>query len=410
MPRRSFAPVWLMGLTNSVFGMYAGVLAISMPQLLSARQVPEATIAAITAVTMSPGFWTFVVSPVLDVRFSRRWYSLVTAAGAALLLVLAVLNLNHLVLVEALLTAGFFCANLYQSALGGWLSSITTAGEKNSLSVWVNIGNIGAGGAMAVVTGELVRNLSPTMAGPLLGALVLLPTAVFLWMPAPGPDRRLASESFPQFFDEVVSLLKQREVLIAILLFVAPAATFSLTNFLSGLGRDFHASPHIVGLVGGGGVLLAGICGCLIFPLIDRLLPLRFLYLTIGVIGSIFTLALIFWPPLPATFAVALIGENVFQALAFTASTAIAFATIGRDSPLAATTFCLLVSASNIPITYMLLVDEAGYARHGVAGSYAADAGLSLMAALILGTLLLWYRRRSSVVSRTLVAVTNDLR
>jgi MFS transporter, PAT family, beta-lactamase induction signal transducer AmpG len=410
MPRRSFAPVWLMGLTNSVFGMYAGVLAISMPQLLSARQVPEATIAAITAVTMSPGFWTFVVSPVLDVRFSRRWYSLVTAAGAALLLVLAVLNLNHLVLVEALLTAGFFCANLYQSALGGWLSSITTAGEKNSLSVWVNIGNIGAGGAMAVVTGELVRNLSPTMAGPLLGALVLLPTTVFLWMPAPGPDRRLASESFPQFFDEVVSLLKQREVLIAILLFVAPAATFSLTNFLSGLGRDFHASPHIVGLVGGGGVLLAGICGCLIFPLIDRLLPLRFLYLTIGVIGSIFTLALIFWPPLPATFAVALIGENVFQALAFTASTAIAFATIGRDSPLAATTFCLLVSASNIPITYMLLVDEAGYARHGVAGSYAADAGLSLMAALILGTLLLWYRRRSSVVSRTLVAVTNDLR
>ncbi len=409
MPRRSLAPVWLMGLTNSVFGMYGGVLAISVPQLLSARHVPEATIAAMTAVMMSPGFWTFVVSPVLDVRFSRRWYSLVTAAGAAVLLVLALLNLNHLVLVEALLLAGFFCANLYQSALGGWLSSITTAKEKNSLSVWVNIGNIGAGGAMAVATGELVRNLSPTMAALLLGALVFLPTAVFLWMPAPGPDRRLARESFPQFFDEVVSLLKQREVLIAILLFVAPVATFSLTNFLSGLGGDFHASPHFVGLVGGGGVLLAGICGCFIFPLIDRLLPLRFLYLAIGVVGSIFTLALILVSPLPETFAVALIGENVFQALAFTASTAIAFETIGRNNPLAATTYCLLVSASNIPITYMLFVDGAGYARHGVAGSYAADAGLSLVAALILGTLLLWYRRRSSVVSQTFVAIKIDL-
>lgn len=409
MPRRSLAPVWLMGLTNSVFGMYGGVLAISVPQLLSARHVPEATIAAMTAVMMSPGFWTFVVSPVLDVRFSRRWYSLVTAAGAAVLLVLALLNLNHLVLVEALLLAGFFCANLYQSALGGWLSSITTAEEKNSLSVWVNIGNIGAGGAMAVATGELMRNLSPTMAALLLGALVFLPTAVFPWMPAPGPDRRLARESFPQFFNEVLSLLKQREVLIAILLFVAPAATFSLTNFLSGLGGDFHASPHFVGLVGGGGVLLAGICGCFIFPLIDRLLPLRFLYLTIGVVGSIFTLALILAPPLPGTFAVALIGENVFQALAFTASTAIAFQTIGRNSPLAATTYCLLVSASNIPITYMLLVDGAGYARHGVVGSYAADAGLSLVAALILGALLVWYRRRSNLVSQAFVAVRIDL-
>jgi len=394
--RRS-APVWLMGLTNMVFGMYGGIMVISVPQLLSARHVPEATIAAMTAVMISPGFWTFLVSPVLDVRFSRRWYSVLTAALAAALLVLALLNLNDLALVEALLVAGYFCASLYQSALGGWLASITTAEEENTLSVWVTIGNIGGGGAMAIATGELVRNLSPTTAALLLGAVVLVPTAVFPWMQAPGPDRRLARESFPQFFSEVVKLLKRREVLIAILLFIAPAATFSLTNFLSGLGNDFHASTHFVGLVGGGGVLLGGIGGCFIFPLIDRLLPLRFLYLAIGVAGSIFTLALILLPHTPATFAVALIGENVFQALAITASVAIAFETIGRNNPLGATTFCLISSAFNIPITYMLFVDGSGYARHGVAGSYAADAGLGLFASLLLGAFLIWHTRRSKV-------------
>jgi MFS transporter, PAT family, beta-lactamase induction signal transducer AmpG len=404
MPRRSLAPVWLMGLTNSVFGMYGGILAISVPQILSARHVAEATIAAMTAVMLSPGFWTFVVSPVLDVRFSRRWYSLVTAAGAAVLLVLALLNLNHLALVEALLLAGFFCANLYQSALGGWLSSITTAEEQNRLSVWMNIGNIGAGGAMAVATGELVRNLSPTIAALLLGALVFLPTAAFPWMRAPGPDRRLARESFLQFSGELVRLLKQREILIAILLFVAPAATFSLTNFLSGLGNDFHASAHFVGLMGGGGVLLAGIGGCFVFPLIDRLMPLRFLYLAIGVVGAIFAFGLILAPLTPATFAVALIGENVFQALAFTASTAIAFETIGRNNPLAATTYCLMLSAYNIPITYMLFVDGAGYARYGVAGSYAADASVSLAACMLLAAFLIWHRRRSGASSRSVVA------
>lgn len=52
----------------------------------------------------------------------------------AVLLVFALLNLDHLALVEVLLVAGFFFANLYQSALGGWLSSITSAEQENTLS------------------------------------------------------------------------------------------------------------------------------------------------------------------------------------------------------------------------------------------------------------------------------------
>jgi PAT family beta-lactamase induction signal transducer AmpG len=404
--RRSFAPIWLMGLANAVFGMYGGIVVISAPQLLSARHVPESTIATMTAVMLSPGFWAFLVSPVLDVRFSRRWYSVLTAAAAAALLVLALLNLDRLILFEVFLLAGFFFANLYQSALGGWLSTIVKTDEESKLSVWVTIGNIAGGGAMAVMTGELVRNLSPVLAAVLLGAMVMLPTLIFLWMPAPGSDRRLASESFRRFFGEVVNLLKRREVLIAILLFAAPAATFSLTNLLAGLGGDFQASTHLVGLVGGSGVLLGGICGCLLFPLIDKLLPLRFLYLAIGGAGSLFTLALLLLPHTPAAFAVALIGENVFQALAITASTAIAFETIGRANPLAATAFCLQISAFNVPISYMLLVDRAGYAWRGVAGSYAADAGVSIAASLLLAALLIWLMRRTSSTPDTLTAAS----
>ncbi len=213
-------------------------------------------------------------------------------------------------------------------------------------------------------------------------------------MQAPGPDRRLARESFSQFLGEVLSVLKRREVLIAIVLFIAPAATFSLTNLLGGLGSDFHASSRFVGLVGGAGVLMGGIAGCLIFPLIDRLLPLRYLYLAIGVVGSLFTLGLILLPHTPGTFALALIGENVFQAVAITASTAIAFETIGPSNPLASTNYCLMLSAFNIANTYMLVVDGWGYSRHGVAGGYAADATLSLTASLLLAAILIWLSRR----------------
>jgi PAT family beta-lactamase induction signal transducer AmpG len=397
--RRKGAPVWLMGLTNSVFGMYGGLLVITVPQLLSARHVAEATIASMTAVMISPGFWAFLFSPLLDVRFSRRWYSVATALVAAILLSIALLNLDDPPLVEVLLVTGFFFGNLYQSALGGWLANIITTAEENRLSVWVTIGNISGGGLMAVIAGEFVQRLPPTVAALALGGVVLLPIVVFLWMPAPGPDRRLARESFPRFFAEVVSILKRREVLIAMLLFVAPAATFSLVNLLGGLGRDFHASSHFVGLVGGAGVVFGGIAGCLIFPLIDRLLPLRFLFLAIGAVGALFTLTLIVLPRTPATFALALIGENLFQSVAITASIAIIFDTIGRHNPFSATTFCLMISTFNISNTYMLVVDGWGYAYHGVAGGYLADATLSLAACLLLAVLLITLSRRGKMAS-----------
>jgi PAT family beta-lactamase induction signal transducer AmpG len=397
MRRRLIAPIWLMGLTNAVFGMYGGIIVISVPQLLSARQVPESTLAAMTAVMVSPGFWSFLFSPVLDVRYSRRWYAAMTALLAAGLLVLALLNLDDLLLVEWLLVAGYFFANLYQAALGGWLASIIRTEDENALSAWVTIGNLAGGGAMAVATGEMVRHLSPSAAAIILGVVVVLPVAVFPFMPAPGPDRRLAKESFSQFFKEILRLLRRREVLIAVVLFAAPAATFSLTNFLAGLGHDYQASSHFVGLVGGAGVMAGGIAGCLFFRVIDRLLPMRFLYLAIGIGGALFTAGLMALPRTPTSFAVALIGENVFQALAITASTAISFDTVGRNNPLSATTYALMISAFNIPIAYMLFVDGAGYARGGASGSFAADAGVSLAASVLLVGLLLATRRRSQL-------------
>ncbi|MBV8496573.1 MAG: MFS transporter [Gammaproteobacteria bacterium] len=381
---RRCAPVWLKGLTYSVFGMYGGIVAVSVPQLLAWQHVPESTIATASAVIISPAFWCFLLSPVLDVRFSRRWYSLATASAAAALLVMAVLALKRVLLFEVFLTAGFLSASLYQGALGGWLASITRSDDEHRLSVWVNIGNICAGGAMAMLTGELVTTLAPVTAALILGAAILAPTLVFLWMPAPPADISGARGSFMEFLRDLRLLLRRREVLWALLLFAAPVATFSLTNFLGGLGHDFHASTHFVGLLGGSAVVIGGACGCFAFPLIDRLLPLRPLYLAIGVAGALFTLTLILAPHVPWAFAVAMIGQNAFQALAFTAGTAITLVAIGRGNPLSATAWSLMFSIYNLPITYMLLIDGAGYGWHGVSGSFLADGAVSLTACLVL--------------------------
>jgi PAT family beta-lactamase induction signal transducer AmpG len=384
-----------MGMTNAPFGMYGGILVISVPELLNARHLPEATISALTAITISPGFWSIVASPLLDVRFSRRWYSTVTVLVATALLALGLLCLDNVVLAGILLVTGFFAANLYQSALGGWLSSIIAPEERSALSVWVTIANISGGGAMAVVAGEVVQRFSSVAAVMVLAAVLLaLPIAVFPRMPAPGPDRRLASESFGQFFAEVVGVVRRPQVLLAMAMFISPASSFALTNLLSGIGSDFHAPAQFVGAVGGAGVLFAGIAGCLIFPMINRLLPLRYLYLAIGVVGALFTLGLILLPRTPLTFATALIGQNLFQSAAITTAIAVVFETIGLRNPLAATTFSVMISVSNIPNTYMVVLDGRGYAWHGVAGSLLFDAGASLAACGFLGLLLRYLSRR----------------
>jgi len=381
-------PIWLMAMTNAPFGMYGGVLVISIPALLNARHVPAATIAAMTAMTISPGFWSIVASPMLDVRFSRRWYSMATALAAAALLAAGILALDQVGLAEVLLTLGFFAGNLYQSALGGWLSSVTTAGERNALSAWLSIANISGGGAMAILAGQVFERCPPPVAAAVLAGTLLVPTALFPWIDAPGPDRRLASESFRQFAREVVGIVRRPRVLLALGMFVVPAASFALVNLLAELGSEYHASQSFVGAVGGAGVVLAGIVGCLAFRLVDRLLPLRQLYLAIGIIGAAFTMALLLLPRTPTSFAIALIGENVFQSAAMTTAIAITFETIGPRNPLAATTFSVIVSVLNIPNTYMVRVDGWGYEWRGVAGSLIVDAGLGIVFCVALALLL----------------------
>jgi PAT family beta-lactamase induction signal transducer AmpG len=162
---------------------------------------------------------------------------------------------------------------------------------------------------------------------------------------------------------------------------------------LGGLGNDFHAAPRVVSLLGGSGVVVAGICGSLLLPILAKRMSLRPLYLTIGAVGGVFTLGLILLRRTPGSFALALIGENIFQSLAITCSIAIVFEITGRDNPLAATTFAILSAAYAFAIVYMPVVDGWGYGLRGVAGAFAVDAGIGIAACLMMGLLLFLLHR-----------------
>jgi PAT family beta-lactamase induction signal transducer AmpG len=382
-----------MGMSNATFGMYLGFAVISLPQLLAEQRLPEATITAITAVVFSPLCWSFLVSPVLDVRFSRRAYAVGFAALSAVALGVAVWNVHRIAVVEAALLVGVSAVNLSSNALFGWLASVLPKEDETRVSAWANAANIGGSGVMVIVTGECVQRLALPLAAVSLGLLVMLPALVFPFIPAPGPDRKLAQESFVGFFRELGLLLGQSKVLVALAMFALPSASFALANVIGGLGDLYHTSVHTVSLVGGVGIVIAGIVGSLGYPSLTRWLPLRPLYLAIGLAGAVLTLGLLLLPYSPQGFVLATLSENTFQALAITGAYAIMFETVGQRNPLAATTFSVMNAAMNLSITYMIWVDGRMFGRGGVTLSYVADAGISAAACVALAALLLCLRR-----------------
>jgi PAT family beta-lactamase induction signal transducer AmpG len=395
-----------MGLSNATIGLVGGFIVLPLPQMLAAQGVPEIKIAAVSAACLSPGFWVFLLGPMLDIRFTRRWYATLFAALAGLGLTAAVLMRAHLLVLEVLVMTAYAASVLSSNALGGWLAGVipdVAASEGDNLhhegarlSAWTQVGLFLGNGLMAAVAAEGLRRLPLWAIAPLLGALVILPAAVFPWIPVPElassdsakSTLNLARDGFRQLFIELRTLLKRREVLLTLLLFTAPTGSFALTNQLGGVSQDFHASPAFVGRMGGAVLSLAGAAACLLLPLLARWIKSLPLYLLIGTIGSLFTLALLLLPKTPATFAIAFLGENVVQALSFTAAVAICFATIGRNNPLAATQFSLLTSATVIPILYMGVLDGRIYGGHGLSRMYLIDGGLSLAACALMAAVM----------------------
>jgi PAT family beta-lactamase induction signal transducer AmpG len=375
--QRRVPPAWVLSIPVATFGMTSGFIIVTLPQMLAALQVPGGHIATAVAVITSPGFWVFLLAPFLDVRFRRRTYALTFGLLAVCATAFTVLHHPSQVQIETVMTVGYLSLALYGAAVGGWTGALIEKDQNSKLGAWNTIFNICSGGLGVLLSGYLVQHFSPHVAALLVFVIFLAPMLTFFFIPAPPADDVIASESFLRFGREVVSLFERREVLLALVMFTLPSASFALTNTLGGWGKDFHASPAMVSFFGGVGGMVAGVIGSFLIPPIAKKFPLRPMYLAVGIIGACFTLSLLLLPRVPGTYGLAFLGENIFQAAAFTTAYAIIFQVIGKGNPLAATTFAVLTNAMNFPIVYMEIVDGRGFDWRGVTGAFAADAIVS---------------------------------
>ncbi|MGA2951917.1 MAG: MFS transporter [Caulobacteraceae bacterium] len=386
--KRSLPPVWLLGFCNLPVGIGGAVALVTTPQILAAQHTPEPLIANVTATMLVSVFTAFLFAPVLDWRLTRKTYAVILAVLSGVLAFAALLDTHNLVLLSVLLLAMGLANNLNNAAVGGWLSGLTTEEEKDRLGAWMTIANVASVGVTSAVAIFLVRNLPPVVGPAAIGLLLLIPVPLYLVIPATPPDARLGQESIERFMRDVMSLFGQVRVRWLLLFLVLPAANFALSNTLPSLGADYGASEAFVGVVCGVGVAVAGVLGGLVIPPLALRWPAERLFPIVGVIGAAFSLSLIIAPKTPLWFAIADFGQNGLWTASYSLIAVIALRANGENNPLAATQFALLSAAAGVPLTYMQIIDGHAYGVGGLAASYAADAGLSLVACAALALIL----------------------
>ena len=383
-----------MGLAGCPVGFVFGFISTAFGILLVARGVPVGRVLAVSATAFSPTWWAWTLGPVLDVRFTRKFYAVVLALLTAVLLAATVLSLHHLPLFTVLLTASCTTGVMYSNALNGWAPDLVTDGEYDTFSAWINVANLGAAGVFSGLAVLFVRTLPLPTAAALLGTLTLLPALLLLgYPPAPRPAGTLR-DNFAAMTRDLRRVLRQGRVWVGLVLFLSPASCFALTNAWSSLGAEFGAGERLTTWLNGPGVAAVCAAGSLLaIPLLRRFRR-RTLYLAAGFLAAISAAAAAVLPHTPVVFAVCLLVYNMAQGFNFTAFVALCYEIIGVRNALAATMMSVLYASGNLPISLMTAIEGRLHDTHGLRTMLLTDTLTSVVAAALLFLLVLpWLDR-----------------
>jgi len=385
---RRVPPDFVVGMGSLTFGLVAGFAVTAMPFLLSKAGVSVDQIAAVSATAMSPTFFTFLLTPIVDVCFTRRTYAfgLAAATAASLGSALFVLSSSRLPLFTALAFIAMLCVVLQNNAVGGWMTEFVPDERRGRVGGWQNAANLGGGAAGSMLVMSLARSLTIETVAVLMTALVLASSMVLLWFPRPAMPKFGLTEMFGGTFRSVIRTSRQPNVLTGFLLFLLPAASVAAVNLFSGLGKDFSASPERVIQVTGAGVALFSSIGALLGGYLADRADRKILYLSGGTLAGLCSISLAVLPHTQTTFIAGVLAYNGIAGICYAAFSALSLELAGIGNPTAATQLGLFAAATNGAIVYMTWSDGQGYRLFGVRGLFLVDgfAGLLASAGLLI--------------------------
>ena len=388
------------------FGLVVGFTITAMPFLLAKAGVSVDRIAGVSATAMSPTFWAFLVTPLIDVGFTRRFYGFSLAVVAAVCLASALwwFSPGRLPLFTALLLVAELAAVLQGNAVGGWVSEFVPDSARGKVGGWTNAANLGGGALGSMLIMALAEHFSLRRLGLLIALVVLASSVFLLWFPEPAKPVLGLRQIFGGTFRSVVRTSRQPQVLTGFLIFLAPASCLAAINLFSGLGNDFHTSAARVVWVTGGGAAIASAIGSVAGGYIADRVDRGVLYLVGGMLAALCSLALAYTLHTQTAFTVGVLAYNGMAGISYAAFSALGYQLVGTRNPTAATQLGLFAAATNGAIVYMTWADGQGYRVWGVAGLFSVDGLASLGAAIPLLFFLRWRARRARAAEAAVVA------
>lgn len=397
----------IMGMGFLTFGLVAGFVVTALPFLLAKAGVSVDRIATTSAIAMSPTFWAFLVTPIVDVGLTRRAYGFLFAAAAATSLAAALwfFSPSRLNLFAALTLLAELAIVLQNSAVYGWISEFVADEDRGRAGGWINAANLGGGALGSMLVMWMAAYLPYRTLGLLFAAMVLASTLFLLGFPPAAKAVLGVRQILGGTFRSVVRTSRQPQVLTGFLLFLAPASCVAAINLFSGLGADFHTTAQRVAWVTGAGAAITSALGSILGGYVADRVDRGVLYMGGGLLAGICSMILASTSHTAAVFTIGVLVYNGVAGICYAAYSALGLQLTGTRNPTAATQLGLFAAASNGAIVYMTWADGQGYRVFRVRGLFLVDGLAALAAAL---PLLLWLRRRARKTSPELAATSSQ--
>jgi MFS transporter, PAT family, beta-lactamase induction signal transducer AmpG len=371
---------WLFAFASLPYGIFNGVIALSLPYVLRQHGVPVQRIASIGAVVQAPAIWYFLWAPVVDLRLRRRTWIMILAAGSGLCTALALgLDMTSaLGAITVLLVAASVLSQPITSALGGLVAEVVPNEERGRTAGWGQAGML-CGGVLAGALLVWLAAYMPTAAiGLVAGLLIAVPSVVVLTIHEPKRVNPGVRERVARMRRELRETFSRRDVWLAIAFFVSPVGSAALMSLFSAVAVDYHASATVVIAVGIGGGLLTAIGALAGGFLADRFNRWR-IYPVAGLLAGACAGAMLLGPLTSATFIAGALAYSLAAGFGYAAFMALALELLAEGKNASGTRFTLFIAATNVPLVYMMWIEGVGHAHYGVRGMVAIDAAANAL-------------------------------
>ena len=377
-------------------GVSTGFISAALANALARAGLAESATATVVATFFLALSFGVLWGPAIDASLSRRLWVVIgvvlTAGGLfALTMLPSTLAEATVLSVIAFVTGtGAIIVGLASKGIAAYVFPM----EGRSLAgAWYAAGNLGSS-SIAGAVGVYLLASAPSRwpVAVAVAASVMVTLVAVAWLPreaiqpANGTTGRLAASLV-----DVWTMLRGGKGKVALALCVVPFGTGAALNLMPSVAPQWNAAPGVVSTAVAVSVPICAVAALVGGWICVRLGPWRS-FVLLGCILAGTALAVVPLPHSEAFFVVTYNAYALVQAAIFTAFYAVVFDTAGQGA--ASTKMGVFLSLSNLPYSYIALIEGRAVDRWGITGLLLSD-GLLGFAGLVV---LVWLARRVRLV------------